>query len=62
MVQLIQIGNSANTPHKRYVCDSVADIELIEHIFGNMAICLDENEDARGIYMCNSANQYVKVA
>lgn len=52
--KLIKVGDSANSPCYQYVIDTASDLPNLEAVFGNIALCLDDQK----IYVCNSTGEW----
>lgn len=58
MVQLVQIGNTANTPRKEYIVDTTEEMNALEKEFGTVVLNLEDAE----FYVCNGSGVFVQVS
>ena len=57
MIQLVQVGDKANTPRKEYIVDSTAEMNALPKEFATMVLNLEDAE----IYVCNGSGVFVKI-
>ena len=58
MIQLVEEGNTANTPTKKWVVDTLDEMNnQVPKDFATIVICL---EDAN-FYICNGQGSFVKI-